>query len=299
MPAWLKRVNPLSLFRSEEISKNVTQQLAGGYSVGLAATQRQDRWWIEPLATGIGFLLFVIYTTVVMFLGNHYYAGPYLSPLFSPLFFVEPSVAGSAPVSHAWLGHWPQWWPAILPPSPAIFILAGPLSFRLTCYYYRKFYYRSYFASPPACAVTAFPQKKYKGETSLFVFQNIHRYTFYIALCYIGILAYDAVMAFFKDGQFGIGVGTVVLVLNVILLACYTLGCHAFRHLVGGRLDCFSCPSGEESLNYKQWTGVTRLNLRHMFWAWVSMIWVGFTDFYIRMVSMGVFPDFNTWGSSG
>jgi hypothetical protein len=29
-----------------------------------------------------------------------------------------------------------------------------------------------------------------------------------------------------------------------------------------------------------------------MLWAWASLFWVGFTDFYIRMVSMGVFTDF-------
>jgi len=130
----------------------------GGYATGYVTTARLDRWWIEPLVTGTGFLLFIIYTTWVMFLGNHYWHGSYLSPLFSPLLFVDPSVSGSAPVSHAWFGHWPEAWPGFLPPSPALFILLGPLSFRLTCYYYRKFYYRAYFSSPPACAVTAFPR---------------------------------------------------------------------------------------------------------------------------------------------
>ena len=36
---------------------------------------------------------------------------------------------------------------------------------------------------------------------------------------------------------FGIGLGTLVLAVNVILLGGYTFGCHSLRHLVGGFLD--------------------------------------------------------------
>ena len=273
----------------------MAEQVAGGHATGFTATMRTDRWWVEPLWTGLGFLAFVVYTTWAMLQGNHYWYGSYLSPLFSPTLFVDPTIPGSAPVAHAWFGRWPEWWPSFLPPSPAILILAGPLSFRLTCYYYRKFYYRAYLAMPPACSVTAFPQKRYKGETVLFLFQNIHRYTFYIAVFYVAVLSYDALMAFFRHGEFGIGVGTVVLVLNVLLLAGYTFGCHAFRHLVGGHADCFTCPSGKESVRHGIWKRVSWLNMRHMFWAWISMIWVGFTDFYVRIVSMGVIPDISTW----
>ena len=39
---------------------------------------------------------------------------------------------------------------------------------------------------------------------------------------------------------FGIGVGTLVLAANVVLLGGYTLGCHSLRHLVGGRIDQLS-----------------------------------------------------------
>lgn len=262
----------------------------------VGATARTDNWWLEPLLTGAGFFAFVVYTTWAMFQAGYYWYGSYLSPLYSPLLFVDPNALGAAPLMHAWFGYWPGWWPSFLPPSPAILILAGPLSFRLTCYYYRKFYYRSYFLSPPACAVTALPQKNYKGETGLLIFQNIHRYTLYIAIFYIAILAYDAGMSFVREGRIGVGVGSLILVLNVILLSLYTFGCHAFRHLVGGRLDCFSCSSGETA-RYKLWKPVSMLNEHHMFWAWVSMIWVGFTDFYIRMVSMGVWQDWNTWGN--
>ena len=261
------------------------------------STLRTDTWWIEPLWTGLGFLAFALYTTWAAFQGNHYYTHSYLSPFYSPLLFVKPDVPGGAPLQHAWLGGWPSWWPSSIPASPALFILVGPLSFRMTCYYYRKFYYRAYFGSPPGCAVTALPRKEYKGETSLLLFQNIHRYTLYIALFYIAILATDAFHAFFKDGVLGIGMGSIVLTLNVIFLSCYTLGCHAYRHLMGGRADCFSSPKGDELPHHKIWHKVSCLNSNHMLWAWVSMIWVGFTDVYIRMVSMGIWKDFNTWGN--
>ena len=261
-------------------------------------TYRRDAWWFEPLWTGAGFFVFVIYATWAAFQGQYYWHAPYLSPFYSPLLFIEPSMPGAAPLHHAWLGTWPQWWPQFLPPSPALIILAGPLSFRMTCYYYRKFYYRAYFMTPPACAVKSLPQKNYKGERGLFLFQNLHRYTLYIAIFYILVLFVDAFRSFFKDGQLGIGVGSIILLLNPILLSFYTFGCHAFRHLIGGKADSFSCCGGNKpTVGYTFWEKVTKLNEHHMFWAWVSMIWVGFTDLYVRMVSMGIWKDWNTWGN--
>ncbi len=236
----------------------------------IATTQRTDKWWIEPLWTGLGFLGFVVYTTWAMFQGNHYWwsagqegFGGYLSPFYSPLLFIMDGIEGAAPLSHAWFGSWPGWWPKLIVASPAILILAGPLSFRMTCYYYRKFYYRAFFLTPPACAVAGLPQKKYKGETALLIFQNMHRYTLYIALGFVAILSYDGILSLFRGGEIGIGVGSVVLLINPILLAGYTFGCHAFRHLVGGKMDCFSCPDGQQKTRYKLWRGVSWLNGRH------------------------------------
>jgi hypothetical protein len=276
-----------------------TPLISGGYRTGLAATYRTDRWWVEPLWTGTGFLLFVIYSNWAAYRGDHYFYHGYLSPFFSPVLFTDTTRVGAAPIEHAWFGAWPNWlrsiWPPFFPTSPAWLILAGPLAFRLTCYYYRKFYYRSYFMTPPACAVGAVPQQRYRGETGLLIFQNLHRYALYIAIAYILILSYDAYLAFWRDGRFGIGIGTLVLLINPILLSTYTFGCHSFRHLVGGRLDCFSCDATARS-RYGAWRGVSWLNSHHMLFAWISMIWVGFTDFYVRMVSMGYIHDFSTWG---
>ena len=175
--------------------------------------------------------------------------------------------------------------------SPAFLILIFPGAFRFTCYYYRKAYYRSFWAQPAGCTVVPFRKGKYRGETFLLLFQNLHRYALYFALIFIGILYYDAFMAFFRDGKPGIGVGSIVLLLNATFLGCYTTGCHSFRHLVGGRTNWFS----KSPLAHGLWKRVTWLNERHMHFAWLSLFWVGFTDFYVRMVSMGVFTDISTW----
>ena len=273
-------------------------------SNSLFNTQRSDRWWFEPLWTAFGFLCFVIYTTWAMFQGDYYWwsagvegFGGYLSPFYSPLIFINPIANGAAPMDHSWFGSWPEWWPNLIPASPAILILAGPLSFRMTCYYYRKFYYRAYFMSPPGCSVKGIRNKKYKGETALLIFQNLHRFTLYIAIGIIFILSYDAILSFFQGGKFGVGVGSIILTINPILLIGYTFGCHAFRHLIGGKKDCFTCPNGKPAFRFRVWKGASWLNGHHMVWAWISMIWVAFTDIYVRMVSMGHWVDLNTWGN--
>lgn len=267
----------------------------GGHPEGFAATARSDDWWTETVVTAAVLLGFVVYATWAAFQGAYYYHAPYLSPFYSPLLFVNPHAPGGAPLEHAWFGAFPSWWPSLLPASPALLILPFPGAFRFTCYYYRKAYYRAFAGSPPGCAVV--PTGKpapYFGETRFLLFQNFHRYALYFAILFIPILAYDAFLAFFKDGRPGIGVGTVVLTVNVVLLSGYTFGCHSFRHLVGGGDDCMSC--GRATLKYGLWKRSTRLNESHMRFAWMSLIWVAFTDVYVRLVSMGVLRDFNTWG---
>jgi hypothetical protein len=134
--------------------------------------------------------------------------------------------------------------------------------------------------------------RRYRGERSgLFWLMNFHRFLLYVALVFIGLLAYDAVKAYrFEDG-FGIGLGSLVLTLNVLLLAGFTLGCNSLRHLVGGGLDCFSCERGGAALRRRAWLGVSFLNRRHMLWAWISMFSVGLADVYVRLCSMGILAD--------
>ena len=284
----------LAIFAWSMATKQLT--VVGGHPTGPVSTMRSDRWWVFPSATFVGLSAFVVYATWAAFQGDHYYADPYLSPLYSPVLFTKTTVPGAAPVSHAWFGAWPSWWPSFVPASPALLILIFPGLFRFTCYYYRKAYYRAFAGSPPACGVNPVAAgRPYKGETAWLLFQNIHRYALYFAVLYIFILYYDAFVALFRDGQLGIGVGTAVLFINATLLAGYTFGCHAFRHLVGGGMDCMSC--GENTSRYGAWKRVTWLNVRHQSFAWMSLFWVGFTDVYVRLVSSGVITDFNTWGN--
>lgn len=269
--------------------------ILGGHPEGFAATVRKDAWWAGPAFTFFALSLFLVYSTWAALQGEHYYADPYLSPMYSPVLFTDLSRAGAAPLHHAWLGEFPKWWPWFIPATPAVLILAFPGSFRFTCYYYRKAYYRAFAGSPPGCAVVpaAKGKKAYQGETQLLLFQNLHRYTLYFALAFLPILFYDAFLAFFKDGEFGAGVGSFVILANACFLASYTFGCHAFRHLVGGREDCMSC--GKNTVRYAAWKRASWFNGRHMNFAWISLFWVMFTDVYVRLVSMGVIRDLNTW----
>ena len=261
------------------------------------STDRRDSWWLQPSTVFLGLTAFVAYSTWALFQADYYYAEPYLSPMYSPVLFTHTGAAAGAPMDLAWFGSWPQWWPGFLPPSPAILVLVFPLSFRFTCYYYRKAYYRAFAGSPPACAVAPLgkDKKQYKGETGLLVFQNLHRYALYFALAFLVFLYHDAYLAFFRGGEPGVGVGTIVLLINPTLLALYTFGCHSFRHLVGGHDDCMSC--GSDTARYGTWRKVSWLNQRHALFAWASLIWVAFTDVYVRLVAMGVITDLNTWDS--
>ena len=255
-------------------------------------TTRPDAWWVQSATTFTVFSAFIVYATWAGMSNANFEWGPYLSPMYSPLLF------GTS--AHSWFGgpDIPTWWPSFLPYSGAALILIIPLSFRITCYYYRGAYYKAFWADPPGCAVGE-PRKKYLGERWFpLVIQNIHRYALYLALAFILILSYDAWTAmWFPVGttnlvrggptEFGIGVGTLVLTLNVVFIGLYTLGCHSLRHLVGGVLDVMS----GRPMRRKAYACVSCLNRWHMKWAWVSLFWVGFTDLYVRMCAMGVWTD--------
>ena len=237
-------------------------------------TGRRDRWWLPPLATGLGLAAFGVYAFVAAALGDDYrYTGggaDYLSPFYSP------DLAG---------------WGLDVPFSSAFLVIWVPLAFRATCYYYRKAYYRAYFMAPPACAVTSPRRGRYRGEAVLpYVLMNAHRYFLFLATVVLGFLWYDAVRAFVFDGSFGVGVGSLVLLANAILLSLFTFGCNSVRHLVGGRLDCFTC-SARARARHKLWRGVGVLNGRHMQWAWISLVWVALADLYVRLAASGVFDD--------
>jgi hypothetical protein len=243
-----------------------------------ARTLRTDRWGLQPLITVVALVLFIVYSTFRAFQNAHYFAEPYISPFYSPC--ITTACEGDT-FPELFTG--PSWI------SPAIYILVVPLGFRLTCYYYRKAYYRSFWMSPPACAVTE-PHKRYTGETRLpLLGQNLHRYFFYAGLIFNVILTYDAILAFRDEtGAWGhMGLGTLVLLANAALLWLYSLSCHSCRHIVGGRLNSFS----RHPLRYRFWTRVSALNARHMTFAWVSLFSVAFADFYVFLLATDTIND--------
>jgi hypothetical protein len=131
----------------------------------------------------------------------------------------------------------------------------------------------------------------YRGETRFpFILQNLHRWFLYLAIVFLVFLWWDAIHAFFFPEGFGIGVGSLVLLANIVLLTLYTLSCHSLRHLAGGKLDCFSCTSFGPT-RHTTWRSLSGLNARHMLFAWMSLISVGLADLYVRMVSAGFLKD--------
>lgn len=256
----------------------------------MGVTARRDAWWLQPALVFAGLSAFIAYSTWAAFQGEHYHYGSYLSPFYSPELF------GDSP--HSWFGAKPGWWPAWLPWSPAFLILWAPGGFRLTCYYYRGAYYKAFWADPPSCTVGE-PRTSYRGEQSFpLIVQNIHRYFLYFALLLLLFLSYDAWKSlWFEDPStgvrsFGVGVGSLVLTTNVLLLGGYTLGCHSLRHLVGGGIDRLS----DAPARHTAYRCVGCFNRRHMLWAWPSLVWVAFADLYVRLCSMGVWEDWRIIG---
>jgi hypothetical protein len=251
---------------------------------GFGQTTRRDAWWVVPAVVFAILSAFVLYATWAAFQNDYYTFGPYLSPFYSPELF------GDSP--HAWFGPKPSIWPAWLPFSPALLILPFPGLFRVTCYYYRGAYYKAFWADPPSCGVGE-PRSAYRGEASFpLILQNVHRFFLYAALVFLVILLHDVWKAlWFTDpatGQtsFGVGVGTLVLAVNICLLAGYTFGCHSLRHVIGGRHDEL-----RSDLRASSYRCVTCFNRRHMLWAWCSLLSVAFADIYVRLCAMGVWTD--------
>ena len=247
-------------------------------------TLRTDRWWLQPLLVFLGLGAFVVYGLVRAIMNKYYWAGEehYLAPFYSPC-LTESCVEGSSHFLGQPIPQLPSWL------SPAMIILVLPGGFRLTCYYYRKAYYRSFWLSPPACAVPD-GHKTYSGETRFpLIFQNVHRYFFYAAILVGSVLTYDAVIAWHgKDGGIGMGLGTLILAVNAVLIWAYTLGCHSCRNIIGGRLKHFS----KHPVRYRAWGLVSKLNAKHQQYAWASLFSVIIADAYVMAVSAGWITDF-------
>jgi hypothetical protein len=266
------------------VVESSTKVVLGGTRGGPEATTlRRDRWWLQPVLIASALTAFVIYSTWAAFQNKNYYVGAamhrdLISPFYSPC-LVGACVRGS---SHGVLF---SWWTI----SPALLILIFPLGFRLTCYYYRRSYYRAIWLKPAACTV-ADRGGAYTGETRFpLIMQNAHRYFFFAGLVLNVILTYDAVLAFRQPGiGLGVTVGTLVLCVNAVLLWAYSLSCHSCRHLCGGGVRSFKA----HPIRYRFWKMLTPLNAKHMNLAWASLMFVGLTDVYVRLVASGALTDY-------
>ena len=247
----------------------------GRAPVGMS--NRIDRWWIGPLWFGLVFGGFIVRTTYRVFQNDYYESGNLLSPFYSPKIGIH------------WTVHLPLLGDKVV--SPAIYILIFPLVFRLTCYYFRKSYYRSYFLDPPGCAVTeprAEQRMKYTGERAFpLLLQNLHRYSFYAAALLIVFLLWDLIQTFRFENGIGMSVGSLVFLVDIVLLSAYTFGCHSWRHLIGGKVNCYSC-SHLAQTRHGLWRKASFLNQRHAFFAMASLIWVAVADLYVELVARGV-----------
>ena len=252
---------------------------------GFLTTLRQDRWWVEPALVFASLSLFFGWLTVSIIMdfgpiGHYEVEGTHLlSPVFEPTWLTM--------INADWEGAWYL--------SPAFIVLIGPVPFRATCYYYRRAYYRSYFLSPPACAVGDVGPT-YKGESSFpLIMQNVHRYVMYVALVFVPLLWIGAIRSLYVPGEgWGFGVGSALLIANAFLLMMYTFSCHSLRHFVGGGLNCFSC-SAFTRARKRVWDYVSIWNENHRFWAWSSLLVIVLVDVYIRLVANGHMTDPNTW----
>ena len=96
--------------------------------------------------------------------------------------------------------------------------------------------------------------------------------------------------AFKFETGFGIGLGSLAILASTGTLTLYTASCHSWRHLAGGKLDCFSCTASART-RHGLWGRVTHLNEHHQLFAWISLFAVTIADVVVRLLAMGVIHD--------
>jgi len=243
----------------------------------LGTTERQDAWWVEPLLSVAALLGFSVYVAWAIGQNANYHIGPFLSPLYSPnLQEYFPKLFQQFP----WL-------------SPAYLVLWVPILYRGTCYYARRVAYRSFLMTPSACAVgpSETASALYEGETKFpFAVMNLHRYFFYLALVLVFFHWKHLVDAFFYPQGVGVGLGTLVVGIDTVFLTLYVFSCHSWRHLLAGKLDCFTC-SAVDKMRHSAYKRQSKLNESHGHYFWFSLAAVWFADIYIRQVASGNWHD--------
>ncbi len=177
--------------------------------------------------------------------------------------------------------------------SPTILVVPVAGLFRLTCYAYRKDYYRHIFNHPQSCVVREDSSSRgYSGETTLFAFNNLHRYLLYAGIALLPFFYYDFYVSLTYSGNFVLRFGSLLLLTNALLLTLWTFSCHAFRHIfAGGNVKCFDCalqPTGRKRFFNAQ----SMLNKYHEEFAFISLIVIILVDLYLRALLAGFPVDF-------
>ena len=105
-------------------------------------------------------------------------------------------------------------------------------------------------------------------------------------------------MAFFKDGQFGVGVGTPRAPGQRDRCSPATRSAATrFRHLIGGSMDCISCDAAART-SYGLWKKVVVVQRApHAVRLGQPVLGRGRPTSTCAWSSMGVITDLNTWGS--
>ncbi|MDA4127949.1 MAG: succinate dehydrogenase [Thaumarchaeota archaeon] len=175
--------------------------------------------------------------------------------------------------------------------SPTVLIVPLPGLFRLTCYAYRKDYHRHIFHHPLGCVNVERGEvhsQPYTGEVNgLFQLENLHRYFLYAGILILPFFYFDFLHSLTFAGGLTFRIGSLVLLANAVALTSWTFSCHAFRHLVGGNIDCYSCVTAgaarKSLFDAQSWW-----NSHHEALAWISLLTIFFADLYLRAVSAGL-----------
>jgi len=175
--------------------------------------------------------------------------------------------------------------------SPTVLILPLPTLFRLSCYAYRKDYHRHIFQHPLGCKNSQRDEthsQPYTGErNAVFQIWNFHRYFLYGGIALLPFFYYDFYHSLTFSGSFELRLGSLVILANALGLTAWTLSCHAFRHIIGGNIDCYSCVYGGGARR-SAWSIQSWWNSHHESFAWISLLVFICTDLYLRGLSAGL-----------
>ena len=234
------------------------------------------RWWVEPAVTFTLLVAWLAYALVGPLAITT--SGSTTTSRRSP-----PCLSASCVPESATSGRGSESSPPFVPLG--LLVLPFLLEFRLTCYY-RKAYYRSFWLSPSG--VRRRGAAWGTGETRFpLILQNAHRYFFYAAIVVSLINTYDVIRAFHgEDGGFSIGLGTIIMLVNVVLLWALTVS-----YPPAGTWSAAGCGT---SPSIRPATGCglrCRSSTLAMELAWTTLATLLVTDAYIGLVSAGVLTD--------